>query len=1170
MPPPFVHLHVHTEYSILDGASRIGDLVARAKELGFPALAITDHGNMFGVFDFFKTCKKHGLKPILGCEVYVAPGSRFEKKASSGRDAANHFLLLAKNAEGYQNLLKLVTAGHLEGRYYGKPRIDKELLRAHAGGLIATSACLKSDLAQAVLDGKADEADRLVQDYLSIFAPGDFYLEVHNHGMEAEAKVRQAYRELGRRHGVKLVAANDVHYVRSDDALAHEVLLCIQTGAQLSDENRMRYPSHDFYLKSAEEMAALFADMPEALATTLEIADKCDVTIATDQNRYPAYPLPKGKTREAYLRELCQTGLRRRYGDRADEPEIRERLDFELSVIEKMGFVSYFLIVWDFIDYAKKQGIPVGPGRGSAAGSMVAYVLGITDLDPLRFTLLFERFLNPERISPPDVDVDFCQDRRGEVIDYVREKYGKKSVAQIVTFGTLGAKMAIRDVARVMGLSFAEASKIAGLVPKDPKITIASALEQSAEFRDLLATDERAREVVETAKALEGVVRQIGTHAAGVVIADCDLTEYLPLTVDDRDAVITQFSMEPLTEIGLLKMDFLGLKTLTVIKHALDFIEESTGRRIDLDTIPLNDPATFALLNRAENIGVFQVESPGMRNTCRKFQIESIDDIIALIALFRPGPMDLIDSYIARKKGLEQIPYEHPLLETISHDTYGILIYQEQVMSAARVLAGYTLGEADLLRRAMGKKKADVMAKERARFIEGCARTNNIGEEKANRIFDLLEKFAGYGFNKSHSAAYGLISYQTAYLKANYPVAFMAALLSNELDNTEKIALFIEEARRMGIAILAPSVNRSQLRFSVGPNQIRFGLAAIKNVGVGCVEAILEARAKDGDFTSLEDFIARVDYKSLNKKAVECLIKCGAFDEFNIPRATLMTGIDAAMGAAASAARDREAGQGMLLMEAPPKTVKTKKKGTAAPATEEWPLREKLGYEKELLGFYVTGHPLDEFEAHLRGFRTIDLGEAEEVPDGALVRIAGMVAEKEVRLSKRDGKPWATAVFEDRTGRAEVTIFSQLYAKVGALLEPGTPLVLTGLADRTQEERFKIKIHAAQSLEEASAAAVKAIHLNWPRDWCDPAHFDQLEKMLTDQPGPAEVFLEIPGPNWGAILLRLHERFGIAPSLPLLQSLRDWLGPNAVRIETSDPEPLVRRKWPRRGEYSGD
>ncbi|MFQ3670464.1 MAG: DNA polymerase III subunit alpha, partial [Verrucomicrobiia bacterium] len=962
--------------------------------------------------------------------------------------------------------------------------------------------------------------------------------------------------------GLKLVAANDVHYVRREDAFAHEVLLCIQTGTQLSNENRMRYPSHDFYLKSAEEMAALFHDMPEALHHTLEIADKCNVTIATDKNRYPAYPMPEGQSREAFLRQLCDAGLRRRYGPRADQPELRQRLDFELSVIEKMGFVSYFLIVWDFIDYAKRQGIPVGPGRGSAAGSMVAYVLGITDLDPIRYTLLFERFLNPERISPPDVDVDFCQDRRGEVIDYVREKYGKKSVAQIVTFGTLGAKMAIRDVARVMGLSFTEASKIANLIPKDPKITIASAIEQSAELRDLLASDPRTQEVVHTAQALEGVVRQIGTHAAGVVIADCDLTHYLPLTVDDRDAVITQFSMEPLTEIGLLKMDFLGLKTLTVIKHTLDFIEQSTGQRLDLDTIPLNDPATFALLNRAENIGVFQVESPGMRKTCRKFQIDSIDDIIALIALYRPGPMDLIDTYIARKKGLEDIPYEHPLLETISADTYGILIYQEQVMSAARLLAGYSLGDADLLRRAMGKKKPEVMAKERARFLGGCARLNNIPPDKANRIFDLLEKFAGYGFNKSHSAAYGLISYQTAYLKANHPVAFMAALLSNELDNTEKIALFIEEARRMGITILPPSVNQSQLRFSIGPNQIRFGLAAIKNVGVGCVEAILAARSQGGPFTSLQDFIARVEYKALNKKAIECLIKCGAFDEFNLPRAQLITEIDAAMAAAASAARDQELGQAMFLMEVPLKPATSQRQSSTT--SDEWPLREKLGYEKELLGFYLTGHPLDEFEPHLRGFRTEKLGETEEIPDGTLVRVAGMIAEKEVRLSKRDGKPWATAIFEDRTGRTEITVFSQLYAKIGHLLEPGTPLVLTGIADRSQDERFKIKIHAVHTLQEACASSIQAIFLSWPRARCQPPDFDRLDQLLSAHPGTADIFLQIPGPAWGEAILRLHERFRVAPSLPLLQTLRQWLGPDAVRIEPTPPEPLTRKKWPRR------
>lgn len=1160
MSAGFVHLHVHTEYSILDGASRIDDLVGRAKELGFPALAITDHGNMFGVFDFYKACRKAGVKPILGCEVYVAPGSRWEKRAASGREAAHHFLLLAKNEEGYQNLIRLVTAGHLEGRYYGKPRIDKALLRESASGLIGTSACLKSDLAQAVMEGDMAEADRLVSDYREMFAPGDFYLEVHHHGLEAEAKVRQAYRELGRRHGVKLVAANDVHYVRREDALAHEVLLCIQTGAQLSDEKRMRYPSNDFYLKSAEEMAELFAEVPEALATSLEIAEKCEVTIVTDQNRYPAYPMPEGKSREIYLRELCQAGLVRRYGERANDPEIRGRLDYELSVIEKMGFVSYFLIVWDFIDYAKRNKIPVGPGRGSAAGSMVAYVLGITDLDPIRYTLLFERFLNPERISPPDIDVDFCQDRRGEVIEYVREKYGKRSVAQIVTFGTMGAKMAVRDVARVMGLSFAESSRIANLIPKDPKITIASALEQSAEFRDLVKQDERSRQVVETAEALEGMVRQIGTHAAGVVIAEGDLTDYLPLTVDDRGAVITQFSMEPLTEIGLLKMDFLGLKTLTVIQHALDFIEESTGQRLVLESIPLDDPATFALLNRAENIGVFQVESPGMRKTCRKFQIESIDDIIALIALYRPGPMDLIDSYVARKKGLEEIPYEHPLLETISRDTYGILIYQEQVMSAARVLAGYSLGDADLLRRAMGKKKPEVMAQERARFIEGCARLNQIPEEKANRIFDLLEKFAGYGFNKSHSAAYGLIAYQTAYLKANYPVAFMAALLSNELDNTEKIALFIEEARRMGITIQGPSVNQSHLRFSIGPNQIRFGLAAIKNVGVGCVEAILKARAEGGPFVSLDDFVSRVEYRALNKKAVECLIKCGAFDEFGLSRPQLMTEVDAIMGSAASAARDREAGQVMFWNAFPAALTSSSLPGRAAKAAE-WSLQEKLAYEKELLGFYVTGHPLDECEVDLRPLRTVDLGETEDWADGGVVRLAGMVAEKEVRLSKRDGKPWATVMFEDRTGRAEVSVFSQLYSKAGQVLEPGLPLVLTGVVDRGQDERFKVKAHAIQTLEEACAALIRELYLHWPRERCRSAELDRLETILESNPGPVPVFLIIPGSTGGLAWLRLHDRFGVAPSLNLLRDLRNWLGAEGVRLETSEPEPPVRKRW---------
>lgn len=1163
MSSPFVHLHVHTEYSILDGLSRIPDLVARAKELGMDALAISDHGNLFGAIEFYKECQKAGVKPIIGCEVYMAPGSRLEKKAASAKEAAFHFLLLAKNEAGYLNLIKLVTAGHLEGQYYGKPRIDKEILREHAEGLIGTSACMNSDLGRAVLAGREDEVRRLLAEYQEIFAPGDFYLEVHNHGGDEEAAIRAMYRKISQEGGVKLVAANDVHYVRKEDAMAHEVLLCIQTGAQLSDEKRMRYPSHEFYLKTTEEMAELFADMPEALEGAREIAEKCDLKIVFGENRYPSYPIPSNETREEMLRRLCFEGLARRYQERSEEKEIRDRLEFELSVIERMGFVSYFLITWDFIHYAKEKGVPVGPGRGSAAGSMVAYVLGITDLDPLRYGLLFERFLNPERISPPDIDIDFCQDRRGEVIEYVREKYGKRTVAQIVTFGTLGAKMAIRDVARVMGLSFAEASRIANMIPKDPKITIKTALEASAELRQVYEEEAQAREVIDTAKALEGVTRQIGTHAAGVVIAEGELTQYLPLTVDDKGAEITQFSMEPLTDIGLLKMDFLGLKTLTVIQQALDLIKDSTGEAISLEAISLEDSRTFGLLNRAENIGVFQLESAGMRKTCRKFDIQSIDDLIALIALYRPGPMDLIDDYVARKKGLVQFVYDHPLLEKVSAETYGVLIYQEQVMSAARMLAGYSLGEADLLRRAMGKKKPEEMAKQQARFIAGAREHHHIPEEKARQIFALLEKFAGYGFNKSHSAAYGLISYQTAYLKANYPVAFMAALLSNELDNTEKISLFAEEARRMGISVLPPSVNESQLKFSIGPNEIRFGLAAIKNVSTRGVEAILQARNEGGRFTSLQDLVRRVDYDALNKKTVESLVKCGAFDEFGKTRAQLMSEIDTAMATAASVAKDLKAGQGMFLMEEPAKP-KPKGRAKVEPMLEEWPLREKLGYEKELLGFYVTGHPLDEFEHHLRGFRTVDLGEMEDVGGEALIRLAGVIAEKEVLLSKRDGKPWARIQFEDRTGRIEANIFTQLYQQAGVHLEPGTPLVITGVVDRQQDDRVKVKVHAVQTLEEANRDTITSLHLDWPRELCQAEGFAKLDALVKGNPGSAEIFLEIPGPDWGSALIRLHDRFRMAPSLELMQSLRGWLGADHVRIETKEPEAPPRRKWPKR------
>ncbi|MDD5262305.1 MAG: DNA polymerase III subunit alpha, partial [Methylacidiphilales bacterium] len=1115
------------------------------------------HGNLFGAIDFYQEAKKAGIKPIIGCEVYMAPGNRMDKTSPNGRDPNYHFVLLAKDLVGYQNLVRLVTAAHLESVYF-KPRIDKEILNKYRDGLIGASACIRGEIAQAVLTGRMKDAEKSIDDFKNILGADNFYLEVHNHGLDQERQVCEAYKELSRKTGTPLMAANDVHYVGKNHASAHDILLCIQTGARLSDEKRMRYPSNEFYFKSAEEMAALFPDMPEALENTLAIAERCDLQLKFGESKYPAYPAPEAMSREAYLRQLCEEGFKRRYDGREDAGELRERMEFEIKVIEQMGFVSYFLIVWDFIDYAKRNGIPVGPGRGSAAGSIVAYLLGITDVDPIRFGLLFERFLNPERISPPDIDVDFCQNRREEVIEYVKKKYGELSVAQIITFGTMGAKMAIRDTARVMGYSFSDASKIADMIPKDPKITIGKAMDGVPDFKRLYEDDERTRELLDNALALEGMVRQSGTHAAGVVINDRDLTEFIPLTRDDHGSVITQYAMNPVGDLGMLKMDFLGLKTLTVIHDCLNFIEQSTGKRIDVLQLPWDDAKTFEMLNRAQNIGVFQVESPGMRRTCLGFDIRTIDDIIALIALYRPGPMDLIPEYQSYKKGEKKPEYKHPLLEKVSGDTYGIMIYQEQVMAAARLLAGYSLGEADVLRRAMGKKKAEEMAQQRERFIKGCEEINQIPPKLASEIFDLLEKFSGYGFNKSHSAAYGLITYQTAYLKANYPVEFMAALLCNELDNTDKIALFVAESKQMGLSILPPSVNESELSFTVAPGQIRFGLAAIKNVGEGAARAVLEARKEKGAFSSLEDFCRKVDYRSINRKTVESLIRCGAFDDLDGNRAHVFSQVDRALSEASSLARDRESGQGTFLDMGETPASKPDASGTGT--VEEWPMRTRLENEKELLGFYVTGHPVDEFEDDLRAFRTLDLGEAEEESHDAPARIAGVICTKEVRLTKKGQKPYARINVEDRTGRVEVTVFPELYQKHGNELMIGMPIVIVGFVDREQEDRPKLMAHQIFTLEEACESLVREVYVRCPRERCGPGLWNELKAVVAGARGSKPLCLVIPGSQGGMAIVEAGSDYAVKSDLSVLRQLREKFGGREVRLRAKELGEISRRR----------
>ncbi|MDE1169910.1 MAG: DNA polymerase III subunit alpha [Verrucomicrobium sp.] len=1151
----FVHLHVHSEYSLLDGACRTADLAARAKELGMPAVALTDHGNLFGAIEFYKACTDAGVKPLIGCEVYLAPGSRLERKANSAREASTHFLLIAKNQEGYHNLIQLVTAAHLEGYYY-KPRVDKELLRKYGAGLIGTSACLKGEVAQYILQEQVEHAEASMKEFASMFAPGDFYLEIHRHGIPGQETVLKQLVASGKKLGLPLVAANDVHYLAKEDAAAHDALLCIGTGAQLADEKRMRYPVQEFYFKTPEEMAELFADVPEACANTLEIAAKCDLKIELGKNKFPAYPPPEGETREAYLRRLCREGVERRYGARAATPEIADRLEFELQVLEKTGFVSYFLITWDFIDYAKRQGIPVGPGRGSAAGSLIAYALGITDLDPLRYGLFFERFLNPERVSPPDIDVDFCYNRRPEVIEYVRKKYGERSVAQIITFGTLGAKMAVRDVARVMGLSYGEADRLAKMIPNDLNITLEDALKQSADLRAATEQDETARQVLDTARSLEGLSRQAGVHAAGVVIADGELTDNVPLTRDDSGGVVTQWSMDYLSEVGILKMDFLGLKTLTVIDDCLKRVAAAGGPALIPGDIPLDDRKTYEMIARAENVGVFQLESAGMGDACRRIRPQCLEDIIALVSLYRPGPMENIPTYGERKLGKAPVEYPHPLVEPILKETYGIIIYQEQVMQAANILAGYSLGQADLLRRAMGKKKPEEMAKQRALFVQGCLEKNKIPEKTANDLFDILEKFAGYGFNKAHAACYALLAYQTAYLKAHYPEAFLCSLMSNELGKNDKIAEFVAEAKRLRIEVLKPDVNKSRNQFEMekqdGRTAIRYGLAAVKNVGSAAVDLIVAAREKDGPFESLSDLCHRVDPHALNKRLLESLVKAGGGDCFGATRAQLCEEIDGALSSANSAAKEKASGQISLLdmLDDAPALTRAAAAQGSGPAKPEFPDREKLQFEKELLGFYFSGHPLDEVAGDAKAIRTATVSQLGEMEEGTPVRLVGIVEKFEVKISKRDKRTMPIVTFDDGTGTMEFMLYSDMYTSMEKPPAAGDIAVVSGTFN-LRGERRSLRVQAYESLLEAKVKLLKGLILDIDLSSWNTAKWEALHELVLAHPGEARLYFRCHGAGGKKWTLEPSDLFTITPSRPFMEGVEALLGGPRYEIVAS-------------------
>jgi DNA polymerase-3 subunit alpha len=1153
----FVHLHLHTEYSMLDGANRIPEIMRKAKEFGMPAVAMTDHGNLFGAIEFYQEAHKAGIKPIIGCEMYMAPGKLSEKQASSARDAAYHFTVLARDETGYKNLVKLVSIAHLDGMYY-KPRIDKEVLAQYSAGLIGLSGCLKGEINQGILADQPQKSREAIDSFVQILGRENFFMELHDHGIEAQQRCNAVLPGLAQEFGVGLVAANDVHFLERGHYEAHDVMICIGTGSNVADERRMRYVP-ELYFKSPAEMRSLFRAHPEALDNTLRIADRCDLKLEFGKPKYPNYNPPEGLTQNQYLRALCEEGVRKRYGARGDSSEIQERLARELEVLEKQGFVNYFLIVWDFINWAREHGIPVGPGRGSAAGSMVAYVIGITDIDPIHYKLLFERFLNPERVSPPDIDVDFCQNRRGEVIDYVRQKYGERAVAQIATFGTMGAKSVVRDVGRVMGLSYGDADRIAKMIPNELNITlkgedkknkdtgqmehIPGAIDKNPELKKAVESEGATAQLWQYATVLEGLKRNTGVHAAGVVISDRDLSEYVPLFRANDGSIVSQYSMAPLTDLGMLKMDFLGLKTLTVLTDAVALIHR-TVPDFDLTKIPVSDQKTFDLLNRGETVAIFQLESGGMVNVCRQFDITDIEDINAILALYRPGPMDLIPDYIKRKKGAK-IKYAHKLLEKVCAETYGIFIYQEQVMQAAQVLAGYTLGGADLLRRAMGKKDKEKMAKEREKFIKGCKEINDIDEKKANDIFDLLEKFAGYGFNRSHSAAYAWVSYQTAFLKANYPVEFMAAVLSNEISNTDKISVFVGESKRMGMVILPPDVNRSALKFlpeMAGETAgIRYGLAAIKNVGEAAMEAAIEERERHGPFKSLEDFCSRLDSRKVNKKVVESLVKCGAFDWTGRERAALAADIDATLAASASSQRDKASGQVNLFdtfVAAPPPR-------RTALAIPPWPKAEKLAYEKELLGFYVTGHPLDEYRGELESGKYVPISALGEAEDKATVQVAGALISVEKKFTKKDSKPFAIVILEDFTGSVEVAVWSEAFTKSGRLLEQGKAVAITARVDKREEAvrlaAADIRTLPANAGTPAPVAVAGPVVLRLERPRTTEGELIELQDALAHHPGPRRVHLEFVNGEGGKVVLKLGVRYTVDLSPELESRLGKWL-----------------------------
>ncbi|MDR5695781.1 MAG: DNA polymerase III subunit alpha [Armatimonadota bacterium] len=1052
---PFVHLHVHTEYSLLDGCSRIEPLMRRVAELKMPAVAVTDHGAMYGAIEFYLKAREYGINPILGVEVYVAPRQMSDRDPKVDSNPY-HLTLLAYDAEGYRNLIKLTTAAHLEGFYY-KPRIDVELLSRHSRGLIGLSGCLQAEIPRALLRNDMEAARRAAMRFQEIFGKGNFFLEVMNHGLEEEHKVVQGLLQLSRELRIPVVATNDVHYVFPEEAEAQDVLMCIQMGISLQDKNKPRMGEiPEFYLKTAEEMAVLFRELPEALENTLAIAERVRIDLDLGTIKLPHFPIPEGHTAESYLRLLCEEGIRRIYG--RITPELRERLEYELNVISRMGYAPYFLIVQDFVNFARRQGI-LTTVRGSAAGSLVLYACGVTDVDPIYYKLPFDRFLNLERYTMPDIDVDFMDSRRDEVIRYVMSKYGADHVAQIITFGTMGARAAVRDVGRVMGLPYGEVDRIAKLIP--PQATIREALDHEPELRRAAEESPQIRKLLDLAHKLEGVARHASTHAAGVVISRDPLTEYVPLQRATKgDLVMTQYDMNSVEKIGLLKMDFLGLTNLTTLDTAIKIIQKTRGIEIDLRQIPLDDAKTYELLSSGNTTGLFQLEGAGMRRYLQDLRPSRIQDIMAMVALFRPGPMQNIPAYIRRKHGLEPVTYPHPKLEPVLKETYGVLVYQEDVMAVAQALAGFTMAEADVLRYAIGKKVRDLLEEQREKFLRGCQQ-NGISRKEAQKIFELFEPFARYGFNRAHAATYGLIAYYTAYLKANYPLEYMTAVLSTESGNTEKVAVLVAECQRMGIRVLPPDINESGVDFTIVGDAIRFGLSAVKNVGIQAVEAIIAAREAGGPFTSLVDFCARLDSRVVNKRVIESLIKAGAFDSLGLPRAGLLQHLDEILEISQKHQRTRISGQ-VGLFDSPGSPPSP----PLALAVEEFRREELLAMEKEMLGLYISDHPLNQWRDLLRRAVTVSLDQLGELRDGAEVSVGGIITSLK-RTTTRNGQAMAFLTLEDLTGTCEVIVFPKIYEGAHYLLKKDALVLIHGRVD-VQEQQVKVLAERIVSLKDIS------------------------------------------------------------------------------------------------------